>query len=144
MITNVQFFNKNTNAWEEMNAVYPITFEEKLDREFDSGELITVGDERHEPYTPVRIVIGDTQSTADTFYFYGNTAQKWSPSGVMQNSVRLVEPTKILQGRFVDGLAVDQPLQGTQKTLKDVIERVLRVTPLRTVGRTTRIYIDNR
>lgn len=134
MITNVQFFNKNTNAWEEMNAVYPITFEEKLDREFDSGELITVGDERHEPYTPVRIVIGDTQSTADTFYFYGNTAQKWSPSGVMQNSVRLVEPTKILQGRFVDGLAVDQPLQGTQKTLKDVIERVLRVTPLRTLG----------
>lgn len=132
MITNVQFFNKNTNAWEAMNAVYPITFEKKLDREFDSGEFITVGDARHEPYTPMRIVIGDTQATADTFYFYGNTAQKWSPSGVMQNSVRLVEPTKILQGRFVDGLAVDQPLQGTQKTLKDVIERVFRVTPLRT------------
>lgn len=134
MITNIDFFNEATNTWQALNAVYPIQFSQRLDREFDSGEFNSIGDTRKKAYTVARISIGDNTDNIDTFYFYANSSQKWQPSGVNQNGLRLIEPTKVLQGRFVDGLSVVQPITGTQKTLFEVINRVLAVSPLRVEG----------
>lgn len=134
MITTIDFFDETTGTWQAVDAVYPIQFTQRLDRELDSGEFNSLGDDRKKAYSIIRIVIGDTADSADTFYFYANSSQKWQPSEVNQNGLRLIEPTKVLQGRFIDGLSVVQPITGTQKTLLEVVNRILAVTPLRVEG----------
>ena len=113
MITTIDFFDEKTGTWQAVDAVYPIQFTQRLDRELDSGEFNSLGDDRKKAYSIIRIVIGDTADSADTFYFYANSSQKWQPSEVNQNGLRLIEPTKVLQGRFIDGLSVVQPITGT-------------------------------
>lgn len=116
------------------NAIYPIQFSERLDRELDGGIFNTLGDTRKRAYTPVKITIGDNEENTRTFDFYANSSNEWNAIGKKQSCLRLVEPTKELQCVFLDGLAVVQPINGTQKTLLDVVNRLLAVTPLKQVG----------
>lgn len=134
MQITLEYVNDNGSWTPLTNAIYPIQFSERLDRELDGGVFNTLGDDRKRAYTMVRIKVGDNEENTRTFDFYANSSNEWNAIGKKQNCLRLVEPTKELQGIFLDGLAVVQPINGTQKTLLDVVNRLLAVTPLKQVG----------
>ena len=73
---------------------------------------------------------------AEQFYFYGNDTAQWiaTPYSQFNNKMRLVEPTKDLEGVFIDGRAIVQPITGEQQTLLATLEDLLSVTPLRLSG----------
>lgn len=126
----------NGTAWETLNtAVYPITINERLDAELDSGNFVfyTKSQDTYSPFTKCKITVGDTVR-----YFYMNDAAVWFGGDFWQHTATLTEPTKILEGYFISGLAVTQPLTPStsmpSKTLYDVLQRVLNVTPLRIQG----------
>lgn len=126
----------NGTAWETLNtAVYPIKINERLDDELDSGNFVfyTKSQDIYPPFTKCKITVGDTVR-----YFYMNDAAAWYGGGFWQHTATLTEPTKILEGYFVSGLAVTQPREPSAsnpaKTLYQVLQRVLAVTPLRVSG----------
>lgn len=133
----------NGTAWETLNtAVYPIKINERLDAELDSGNFVfyTKSQDIYPPFTKCKITVGDTVR-----YFYMNDAAAWYGGGFWQHTATLTEPTKILEGYFVSGLAVTQPREPSAsnpaKTLYQVLQRVLAVTPLRVSGESQPFHI---
>lgn len=133
----------NGTAWEMLNTtVYPITINERLDAELDSGNFVfyTKSQDIYPPFTKCKITVGDTVR-----YFYMNDAAAWYGGGFWQHTATLTEPTKILEGYFVSGLAVTQPREPSAsnpaKTLYQVLQRVLAVTPLRVSGESQLFHI---
>lgn len=133
----------NGTAWETLNtAVYPIKINERLDDELDSGNFVfyTKSQDIYPPFTKCKITVGDTVR-----YFYMNDAAAWYGGGFWQHTATLTEPTKILEGYFVSGLAVTQPREPSAsnpaKTLYQVLQRVLAVTPLRVLGESQLFHI---
>ena len=133
----------NGTAWETLNtAVYPIKINERLDDELDSGNFVfyTKSQDIYPPFTKCKITVGDTVR-----YFYMNDAAAWYGGGFWQHTATLTEPTKILEGYFVSGLAVTQPREPSAsnpaKTLYQVLQRVLAVTPLRVSGESQLFHI---
>ena len=132
--TSFEIFNKTTQTWESVKPVFPLNFIQRLDRELDSGECLFFSTSHVlPPFQMCRITVDGEQ-----FYFYGNDSAQWvpPPKSQFKHKVRLVEPTKELEGIRIDGRRVVQPLTGPQQTLLDVIEDLLFITPLRLTGQT--------
>lgn len=126
----------NGTQWETLNtAVYPVTINERLDAELDGGNFVfyTKSQSIYPPFTKCKITVGDTVR-----YFYMSDAAVWQGGEFWKHTATLTEPTKILEGYFVSGLAVTQPrvpsASNPAQTLYDVLQRVLDVTPLRVSG----------
>lgn len=133
MILNI--YKAQNGVWQGVNAFYPVMFSHKINLEFDSGALnsFELGTREIKPYTLVKIEVGDNANALDTFYFYTTPSESWRPTERNQIAWNLVEPAKELQGVFLDGITSTY-IDGAQKTLLSVIQRLLRVTPLRKEG----------
>ena len=133
MILNI--YKVQNGVWQSVNAFYPVMFSHKINLEFDSGAFnsFELGTREIKPYTLVKIEVGDTANAFDTFHFYTTPSESWRPTERNQIAWNLVEPAKELQGVFLDGITSTY-IDGTQKTLLSVIQRLLRVTPLRKEG----------
>lgn len=133
MILNI--YKAQNGEWQSVNAFYPVMFSHKINLEFDSGAFnsFELGTREIKPYTLVKIEVGDTANALDTFYFYTTPSESWRPTERNQIAWQLVEPAKELQGVFLDGITSTY-IDGAQKTLLTVVQRLLRVTPLRKEG----------
>lgn len=127
--------------WKEIPAIYPINLVNALDMTFDDGKFNSLGGIKPDPYTRVKITVGDSAtSNKEKLFFYATVSEQWQPNGVNQYEWRMVEPSKELQGVFLDG-AAHTIMAGKKKTLEDVVRRLLRITPLRRYGQNQKYYL---
>ncbi len=142
MYVKLQAFNSNRHIWEDLPAKYPINFTKALDMSFDNGSFCTISAEYPSAYTRIKLFIGDNQNEVDKFYFYATASEQWRPNGKCQCEWRLIEPSKELQGYFVDGLSFTKN-EGNEKSLFAVINRVLNVTPLRKKNQMQKFFLTS-
>lgn len=142
MYVKIQAFDNKSKCWIDVDANYPINFTNALDMNFDSGSFVTVNAECPQAYTKVRIFVGDEQGSADNFYFYATAGEQWKPNGTKKCEWRLIEPSKALQGCFIDGIAFTKNKEN-EKSLFYIIDRVLKVTPLRKKNQGQKYYLTD-
>ena len=133
---DIEIYNAASSDWETVTtAVYPITLHDRLNKELDDGNFVfySTSEDVYPPFTPCRVTFGTSRR-----YYYLSDAAVWFGGEYWQHTATLTEPTKILEGYFISGLAVTQPRTPTTsnplQTLYEVLQRVLSVTPLRTPG----------
>ncbi len=142
MYVKLQAFNSNRHIWEDLPAKYPINFTRALDMTLDNGVFYTTNAEYPSAYTRIKLFIGDNQNEVDKFYFYATASEQWRPNGNCQCEWRLIEPSKELQGYFVDGLSFTKN-KNSKKSLFAVISRVLSITPLRKKNQTQKFFLTS-
>jgi hypothetical protein len=120
-----------------------VTLINKIDTELDVGTLIlprTDISEPFKPFTPVYIYFG---GVVEPVGYYVNDDTLVSISGQQtyyQHTVNLIEPTKILERKQCTDMAFTQPLREISQlnvftyTLKDVVDRIRKNSPLRVFG----------
>lgn len=123
-------------AWQDVDFFYPLKFSKKLNLEFDSGSYntLTQNEASIEPYQLVKI-----ETDNETLYYYATPSEEWKPT-INQMSYELVEVSKELTGIFLDGVASTN-LIGQTKTLLQVVDRLLKITPLRREGQAQKYAI---
>lgn len=117
----------------QLDAVVPVDIQLRLNEQLDGGtasfyvtELINKS--VNKPLDKYTVTIGDKSYDFVGFDQRAFVRKKTASTAVYKHTVKLTEPTKLLQGVLVDGFAVTQPDPPT-KTLKDVVNRVLANTP---------------
>jgi hypothetical protein len=120
-----------------------VTLINKIDTELDVGTLIlpiTSITEPFKPFTPVYVYF---RNVTEPVGYYVNDDTVVSISGqqtYFQHSINLIEPTKILERRTCTDMAFTQPLREISQlnvftyTLKDVVDRIRKNSPLRVFG----------
>ncbi len=142
MYVKLQAFNSKRQIWEDLPAKYPINFTRALDMTLDNGVFYTTNAEYPSAYTRIKLFIGDNQNEVDKFYFYATASEQWRPNGNCQCEWRLIEPSKELQGYFVDGLSFTKN-KNSKKSLFAVISRVLSITPLRKKNQMQKFFLTS-
>lgn len=128
----------------------PITLTQRLDRELDSGSFdylkydVNCSDSIDAPLSNYRVTLSDGENEPVTVDFIGTDSRTLlrgkfgdgntrDTAPLFRHSVMLTEPTKLLEGMLIDGFAVTQPEdQSERKSLRDVIVKLLKVA---SVGR---------
>lgn len=104
------------------------TMDERLDEELDGGtvEVITTTDEKIANFELVFIRLSDSSKSVTLPFFAFDSATKRA-GGYYKHTLDLIEPTRLLMGLTVDGLAVTQPIdpKKAKKTLYDVLYRLI-------------------
>lgn len=130
-------------SWQLRKGVYPAFLNKRLDEELDSGVITfyTKTPELLPPLTMVKVELNDqnwdeendTDYNTDKRYFLGNDSYVKVNSRLYEHTFNLVEPTKLLEGVKIDGRRISQPEdEAKRKSLYDVLNELLAVTPLRT------------
>lgn len=119
----------------ELSATAPLEIVEQLSTELDNGTaryLKTEADAKGivAPLEGYAVTVDDV-----TFDFVGIDSRallrrETEQTGIYTHEVALVETSKILQGVMIDGFAVSQPEDLSQReSLQDVVNRLLATTP---------------
>ena len=126
----------------------PITKNQRLDRELDSGDFSylkrdTLCDDRiSAPLSNYRITLSDGENAPVTVEFIGTDTRALlrgkigkgdtsDTASLFRHSVMLTEPTKLLEGVLIDGMAVTQPEDVvSRKSLYAVLKRLFMVASL--------------
>lgn len=125
----------------QVQALSPVKVTTLLDTEMDSGSLRFMRTEARTsgvvaPLSEYSVEIGENAA----FSFIGTDSkalvrQENSDTAIFLHDVALVEPAKLLEGVIIDGFAVTQPADETQRTsLLETVERLLRIAIFDTNG----------
>jgi hypothetical protein len=119
------------SKWEAHKLYNSVEFDERLDEQLDTGrvQVINNTDELFPDFSMVRLTLGDSDDTKEA-YFYGVDSVEMRSAGYYIHTLELFEPTRLLMGRFIDGRKVTQPVKGDKKTLKTVLDELLKVAKL--------------
>lgn len=128
---------------------YPIynnlTFSERIDEELDSGDVQIISNDStpFPEYSIAKLTLecGDEKKIFDFFAFdtvekrRGYTANEHSidkfKDGYYIHTLSLVELTRLLMGVMIDGKAIVQPIDGSdKKTLYEVVKTLLKTAKL--------------
>lgn len=107
----------------------------KIDEALDSAVLTIPRSTRKENYgrfAPLHIVVSDGTNSVDRWYVTYQTRSELESFGSTPrytHTLALIEPTKLLEKYIAGTLTFTQPLGGTQKTMKDVLDRIITLTP---------------
>lgn len=108
----------------------------KIDEALDSAVLTIPRSTRKENYgrfAPLHIVVSDGTNSIDRWYVTYETRSELESFGSTPrytHTLALIEPTKLLEKYIVGSLTFTQPLGGSRYSLKDVVNRILNVTPM--------------
>ena len=142
----VDCYYENSGTWTLLDKChYPIDITKRFDETLDSGAVSRfVESETETELLPelvkIKIVVSEYNSVTevydivDTLYFCGNEKRNRLSKFIYKHTLNLVEITKLIEGYIIDGKAVTQPLTGTKKTIKDVLEELLLITPFRRIS----------
>jgi hypothetical protein len=119
----------------------------KIDESLDSSVLTiprSLRKENFKRFSPVKIQIVDGATTYTHWWLNYKSKSSIESFGITSkysHILALIEPTKILEKYICGTLTFTQPLGGTQYTLKEVVDRVLLLTPFKKYSKvaTTRI-----
>lgn len=107
----------------------------KIDEALDSAVLTIPRSTRKENYrrfAPLHIVVSDGTNSIDRWYVTYQTKSELESFGATPrytHTLSLLEPTKLLDKYISGTLTFTQPLGGVQKTMKQVLDRILYLTP---------------
>lgn len=122
----------NGSKWEAHKLYNSVEFDERLDEQLDTGRVQVINDtnESFPDFSMVRMTVSDGDSKPKEAYFYGVDSVEMRSVGYYIHTLELCEPTRLLMGRFIDGRKVTQPVKGEKKTLKKVLDELLKVAKL--------------
>lgn len=127
-------------SWQEITNLvqYPVSISQRLDRELDAGTFVFISAESEvdkivSPLTQHRITATDNTGTIEAEFVGASQRTLMRNAGVgypalFKHSVALTETTKLLEGTLIEGLGVTQSNEGAQKSLYDVVTRLLETT----------------
>lgn len=131
---------KENGTWQDITSKcqYPISISQRLDRELDGGSFAFISNDSTKdkivaPLTRHRITASDSTGTIEAD-FVGASQRALMRNSVdgytalFKHNVALTETTKLLEGVLIDGMGVTQPNTGAQKSLYDVVKRLLKYT----------------
>lgn len=128
-------------------VVEPVTIEQRLDRELDSGSFdfikrdVNSTDEIDAPLSHYRVTFSDGASEMTADYIgkdtrtllrgkYGDGSMQ-DAAAMFRHGLLLTESTKLLEGLLIDGFAVTQPEEiSSRQSLYEVVDRLLETIPL--------------
>jgi hypothetical protein len=117
--------------WTTHKLYNSVEFDERLDEQLDTGRVQVINNtsELFHDFSMVRLTLDDGTTTKEA-YFYGVDSVEMRSAGYYIHTLELCEPTRLLMGRFIDGRKVTQPVKGDKKTLKTVLDELLKVAKL--------------
>ena len=141
------------NKAQYLQALCPVTITEQLSTELDGGDLkYLITEPKTEgvqaPLSQYTVTVTDTTGATETFQFVGTDTRALiaatdANNGVYKHSVSLTEASKFLQGIMIDGLAVSQPEEESERSnLLTVVNRLLAVTPFDNSRSAVRFTLD--
>ena len=148
MIYKIELYTVNVNGSvtkTDITTSVPqgLSLVKKLDETLDYGS-ITIKNDRSEPYDIFDTIAIYTDGTLrDTLRIAGDKVDVRSKNPLRYtHNVTLVEHTKILENFYATGFKVTQPLTGTKKTLKDVVQTLRNNFPVEVMSKyaTTRLF----
>lgn len=141
---NVYYAEPNASQWTEIIDTMSADLEwtDLIDNSLSSGNggMYSVAPELFPRYTKFKLRISDDKGNTIPYtrYFLMNDIldQKsfMKDNYIFDKTTMFIEPTKLLQGYYIPGMSVKQPLTGEKITLYDTFVRLLETTPLRQVG----------
>jgi hypothetical protein len=136
---------ERNNEWERLRVYNDVTFDERLDEQFDTGSVQVVSEsvEAFPDFSIARITQQDGESEKVTYFAAFDTVEKRA-KGYYIHALELVEPTRLLMGILIDGRKVTQPIEGSgqqKKTLLQVTQGLLNTFELLESGAIPRIRI---
>ena len=141
---NVSYAKPNATKWEEITDEMSadLNWTDLIDNSLSTGTggMYGIEPKLFPRYTKFRIRISDDKGSPVPYtrYFLSNDIldQKsfMKNNYIFDKTLMLVEPTKLLQGYYIPGMSVKQPLTGEKITLYDTFVRLIETTPLRQVG----------
>lgn len=129
MRTRFCIYNVETGVWDVYYLYNMVMFDERLDRQMDSGEVqtITENETPFDDFSMIQVTTIDSSRKSKTAYFIGTDTVSKRAEGYYTHAVELAEPSRLLMGILIDGRKVTQPLeQDNKKTLKQVLLSFLR------------------
>ena len=126
----------------EVAAVAPLKITQQLTTELDHGSVTYLKTENASsllvaPLSVYRVQIDSSEAgKTETLDFVGMDSRavlrnEGNGTAIFKHEVALTEPSKLLQGHLIDGAGVAQPEEESErKTLYEVINRLLQITPL--------------
>jgi|LGOV01.1.fsa_nt_gb hypothetical protein len=134
LITSIELKLDNTN-YTSVPFNDPLTISRRLGEELDTGGF-NVWLNQESPITPfTECKITDSDSNI-SYWYSSSTSEQVTFVGTPQyeHKVGLIEPTKRLERLYVGAKTFSNPLDGTPKTILEIIEILRDVTPLRRGG----------
>ncbi len=131
-----KLYIRENNKWVKYSVYNSCASDERLDEQFDSGEVQTITDSitPFDDFCMAKIVRSDGE-TDKTSYFIGIDTVSKRGAGYYIHTLELAEPTRLLMGIMIDGRKVTQPLEeDKKKTLKQVLLSFLRTFHLQSTA----------
>lgn len=123
----------------------PFSMDERLDEELDGASIVTYTKTGNKiaDCTDVIVSISSDRNMKEIPFIAFDSVVKISKERY-RHTIELIEPTRLLMGISVDGLAVTQPIQETEKkkTLLEVLQRVLNCYNTRQINDVSYFVID--
>ena len=135
MITKLYIADGNT--WSELPVYNRVEFDERLDEQLDSGQVQTINgiETAYEDYSLFRMSTIDAEGVSKNALYYGfDTVEKRGKEYYI-HTIELVEITRIVMGISIDGCKVTQSIDGTKKTLYEVLTGLLNKVKLKSATR---------
>lgn len=129
MTVNVSIYEND--KWINYQAYNSVDFDERLDEQLDTGRVLVINNSivPFNDMSMVKLTISDGNENKTMYYYGFDTVEKRAKDYYI-HTIDLVEPTRLLMGRFIDGKRVTQPILGIKKTLLNVLNDLLAVSKL--------------
>lgn len=144
MITMLYVKENANSVWTEHALFNLITFDERLDEQFDSGNVLTINASSvsFADFCMAKTVTDDGESQKIAYFSGFDTVEKRGANYYV-HTLELVEPTRLLMGILIDGRKVSQPVDGSaKKSLLTVLEEFIQVANLLAVDDLKPFIID--
>lgn len=142
--------NTQSDEWVRIkNVIEPANIFLRWDKELDSGNFSYIRYTNSSTADISVLKMFRIRINGQAYYFVGKDdsalVTKNNGVSVWQHSVQLTEPTKSLQGVFIDGFSVSQPeALSNRKNLYEVTTRLLRTSPLHVTGQRYTLTTDSK
>jgi hypothetical protein len=137
MISKARIMNKDGTI-EDVKLYNSISFDERLDEQLDTGNIQIITNSESVSFAdfcPVELTVEDVDETKKTLQFCGFISGEKRGLNYYIHNLELVEPTRMLMGMIIEGVKVTQPIEGSgkaKKSLLDVLSRLLWMFETRT------------